>query len=143
MNLRQQAVYVVESELEQLLNEVVQTAGLQGFPDARALDIRTAVEEACRNALESTTGNTRPAIRFAWGLGQVTVSVKNTGPAFEIPHAKPDLHRKLSGQERPRGWGLYLIRTLADEIVVERRHDSNELRMTFKRRITVPGDDRG
>ena len=143
MNLRQQAVTIVEEELEQLLTEVMQTAGRHGFSEARALDIRTAIEEACRNALEHSSVNVRPSIRFAWGLAKVTVSVKSEGTPFEIPTTKPDLQRKLSGEERPRGWGLYLIRSLADEVSVETHRHKNELRMTFNHRTTVPGDDRG
>ncbi len=30
----------------------------------------------------------------------------------------PDLQRKLEGVQQPRGWGMLLIKTLVDEVVV-------------------------
>jgi anti-sigma regulatory factor (Ser/Thr protein kinase) len=52
--------------------------------------------------------DTRLAVRIAdFGTDQVT-------PEYE----EPDIDAKLEGKQSPRGWGLFLIKNMVDEINV-------------------------
>jgi anti-sigma regulatory factor (Ser/Thr protein kinase) len=46
----------------------------------------------------------------------------------------PDLEAKLSGQQSPRGWGLFLIRNMVDEMRVTTvpGHNVMELILRFE-----------
>lgn len=47
----------------------------------------------------------------------VAVSISDHGDRVVIPDvATPDLAAKLAGEESPRGWGLFLIRQMVDEM---------------------------
>ena len=56
----------------------------------------------------------------------IRVRISDEGGARPIPAAPvPDLEAKLAGEQTPRGWGLFLIRNMVDEMHVtgdERRH---------------------
>ncbi|HEX6677511.1 MAG TPA: SpoIIE family protein phosphatase [Actinomycetes bacterium] len=89
--------------------------------DAARLDkLGTAVAETIMNAAEH--GNKgRPelpvAIRVTASAGSVEVAVTDQGGDRPIAEAPvPDLQAKLAGVENPRGWGLFLIRNMVDDL---------------------------
>jgi anti-sigma regulatory factor (Ser/Thr protein kinase) len=94
-------------------------APLQLPPD-RLERLKTAVAEATMNAMEH--GNAfRPEIpvEFEVRASDAAVVVRITdrgggGPLLE-PQV-PDLEAKLAGLQTPRGWGLFLIRNMVDEV---------------------------
>jgi hypothetical protein len=49
----------------------------------------------------------------------------------------PNLDRKLSGDQGPRGWGLFLIRHMVDGMEVTAEGERRTIRLTI--RIPVPG----
>src|SRR5437899_8242916 len=50
---------------------------------------------------------------------QVIVRITDHGGGREIPEAThPDLEAKLAGLQKPRGWGLFLIKNMVDELRV-------------------------
>ena len=57
---------------------------------------------------------------------ELTVRITDQGGARPIPEAPaPDLDAKLAGEQTPRGWGLFLIRSMVDAMAVsgdERHH---------------------
>jgi serine/threonine-protein kinase RsbW len=93
-------------------------AALMGFSEDRIEDLKTAVAEACINAIEH--GN-----QLNNGLS-VGVVLSNTDDQLEVkviddgagvkkaPHA-PDIDRKMHGEEDTRGMGMFLIQALVDE----------------------------
>jgi len=93
-------------------------AALMGFSEDRIEDLKTAVAEACINAIEH--GN-----QLNNGLS-VGVVLSNTDDELEVkviddgvgvkkaPHA-PDIDRKMHGEEDTRGMGMFLIQALVDE----------------------------
>ncbi len=87
---------------------------------ARLEKLRTAVAETIMNAAEH--GNKgRPelpvAIRVTASGGSLEVAVTDQGGARPIAEAPvPDLQAKLAGDENPRGWGLFLIRNMVDDL---------------------------
>lgn len=93
-------------------------AKLMGFKDDRVDDLKTAVAEACINAIEH--GN---LLNEALSVGVVLSTVDDTlevkviddGKGLKSLPPKPDIDRKIHGEEDPRGMGMFLIQALVDE----------------------------
>jgi serine phosphatase RsbU (regulator of sigma subunit)/anti-sigma regulatory factor (Ser/Thr protein kinase) len=91
-----------------------------GLPTDRLERLKTAVGEATMNAMEH--GNeyrpeTPVTIRVTTSAEQVKVEITDLGGEREIPDpVLPDLDAKLAGEQTPRGWGLFLIRNMVDEL---------------------------
>lgn len=89
---------------------------------ARLEQLKTAVSEAVMNAIEH--GNESRAelpveIAARASESELIVAVSDQGGAQEIPEAEtPDLEAKLEGLQTPRGWGLFLIRNMVDDVRV-------------------------
>ena len=48
---------------------------------------------------------------------ELTVSITDKGANQAIPEAEaPDLVAKLAGRQSPRGWGLFLIQKMVDDM---------------------------
>jgi serine/threonine-protein kinase RsbW len=93
-------------------------AKLRGFPDDRIEDLKTAVAEACINAIEH--GN-RLNEKLSVGVvlraepDAIEVKVIDDGTGIKKQPVKPDIDRKMHGEEDPRGMGMFLIQALVDE----------------------------
>jgi serine/threonine-protein kinase RsbW len=93
-------------------------AKLMGFKEERVEDLKTAVAEACINAIEH--GN---LLNEALSVGVVLSTVDDTlevkviddGKGLKALPPKPDIDRKIHGEEDPRGMGMFLIQALVDE----------------------------
>lgn len=95
-------------------------AQLAGFSPDRIEDLKTAVAEACINAIEHGNGGESPApvgIVLSLHPGELEVKVIDNGTGMQTPVSlqAPDIARKISGEEAARGMGMFLIRTLVDE----------------------------
>jgi serine/threonine-protein kinase RsbW len=93
-------------------------AKLMGFPDDRVEDLKTAVAEACINAIEH--GNRlneklSVGVVLSAGADELEVKVIDDGKGMSTQPAKPDIDRKMLGEEDPRGMGMFLIQALVDE----------------------------
>ena len=94
-------------------------AKLVGFSDDRIEDLKTAVAEACINAMEhGNQMNTSVPVGIVLSIhqGELEVKVIDDGIGMNAPHAAPDIDRKMSGEEDPRGMGMFLIQSLVDEV---------------------------
>ncbi len=93
-------------------------AKLMGFPDDRVEDLKTPVAEACINAIEH--GN-RLNEKLSVGVvlraepDALEVKVIDDGAGIDRKPSKPDIDRKMHGEEAPRGMGMFLIQALVDE----------------------------
>jgi serine/threonine-protein kinase RsbW len=93
-------------------------AKLRGFPDDRIEDLKTAVSEACINAIEH--GN-RLNEKLSVGVvlraepDSIEVKVIDDGSGIKKQPSKPDIDRKMHGEENARGMGMFLIQALVDE----------------------------
>ena len=93
-------------------------AKLRGFPEDRIEDLKTAVAEACINAIEH--GN-RLNEKLSVGVvlraesDSLEVKVIDDGSGIKKQPAKPDIDRKMHGEEDARGMGMFLIQALVDE----------------------------
>jgi serine/threonine-protein kinase RsbW len=93
-------------------------AKLMGFREDRVEDLKTAVAEACINAIEH--GN-RMNEKLSVGVvlsaqaDSLEVKVIDDGKGMKAKPHKPDIDRKIHGEEDPRGMGMFLIQSLVDE----------------------------
>ena len=94
-----------------------------GLTEQRLERLKTAVAEATMNAMEH--GNEyRPEvpvkIRVLSSETDLSVSITDQGgsPVPDPDKEAPDLEAKLEGLQTPRGWGLFLIKNMVDEMHV-------------------------
>jgi serine/threonine-protein kinase RsbW len=119
---------------KEALHCVGQFAARCGFPEERVLDMRTAVEEAVLNAIEHGLLRERGSsfrIDCSFEKGVLEIHVSHRGARFTPPEVVPDIHAKMDGRDSPRGWGVYLIHQLSDEVVFEEMEGRNVVRMRF------------
>jgi serine/threonine-protein kinase RsbW len=93
-------------------------AKLMGFPDNRIDDLKTAVAEACINAIEHGNRlNEKLSVGVVLSAGEDSLEVKviDDGKGMSTQPAKPDIDRKMHGEEDARGMGMFLIQALVDE----------------------------
>jgi serine phosphatase RsbU (regulator of sigma subunit)/anti-sigma regulatory factor (Ser/Thr protein kinase) len=111
--------------------------------DDRLERLKTAVGEATMNAMEhgSQYRADRPvSIRVLAGGGNVRVQITDLGGAPpEREREVPDLEAKPDGLQRPRGWGLFLIENMVDDM----RETSAAGRHTLELALRLEGADDG
>jgi anti-sigma regulatory factor (Ser/Thr protein kinase) len=62
------------------------------------------------------------------------VRVSDHGGDREIPEAvTPDIEAKLAGEQTPRGWGLFLIEQMVDEVNNSRENGSHIVELVMNR----------
>ena len=116
-----------------VMDRVAESVADVDIDDTRRERLKTAVSEAAMNAIEH--GNRFQAelpVAVAVSLDGRNLSVRITdhGGGRDIPEAEtPDLDAKLEGKQTPRGWGLFLIKNMVDEMHVssDGTHHSIEL----------------
>jgi anti-sigma regulatory factor (Ser/Thr protein kinase) len=107
----------------------------EGLSDAQLERLATAVAEATMNAIEH--GNqSRPELPVEVEVTRATdgVVVTITDQGGAPPEAEPevpDLVEKLAGRQRTRGWGLFLIENMVDEMDVSVDGSSHTVRLTM------------
>jgi anti-sigma regulatory factor (Ser/Thr protein kinase) len=102
------------------ISGVVRAVEPLGLPAARLQRLETAVGEAAMNAIEHGNQN-RPelpvTVRVAATGRELSVRITDQGGDRPLPQdGAPDLEAKLQGLQGPRGWGLFLIRNMVDEL---------------------------
>lgn len=105
---------------ERLAMELVAEAVKDQLPPARLEQLKTAVAEAVLNAIEHGTqaqGDESVFVQVLAGPNRICVRIIDLGEGGPInPPEKPDIDRKLAGEQSPRGWGLFLIENMVDEL---------------------------
>ncbi len=90
-----------------------------GLNEARLKRLETAVAEATMNAMEHGNGyrdDLFVTVRVLTDADTVRVQISDHGGApADRDSEVPDLEAKLAGLQRPRGWGLFLIKNMVDE----------------------------
>jgi serine phosphatase RsbU (regulator of sigma subunit)/anti-sigma regulatory factor (Ser/Thr protein kinase) len=118
-------------------------AGL-GISDARVQRLKTAVGEATMNAMEhgSEYRDDRPvSIKVLQADDSVMVQVTDRGGGTELtPAEAPDLEAKLAGEQKPRGWGLFLIEKMVDEARVTGEGGKRTLELVLRLQGGDDGD---
>lgn len=94
-------------------------ARLMGFPENRIEDLKTAIAEACINAMEhgnQLNDKLSVGVVLSATENQLEVKVMDNGTGILKQPPKPDIDRKMHGEEDPRGMGMFLIQALVDEV---------------------------
>ena len=121
MNARRSVEVRLPSELgfeKVAMSTAAGMAQMMGFSQDRIEDLKTAVAEACINAIEH--GN-RHDDRLSVGVqlstteSELEVRVSDEGFGLDEVPEEPDIHRKMTGEEETRGMGMFLIQALVDE----------------------------
>ncbi len=100
------------------MNTAASAARLMGFTDERIEDLKTAIAEACINAMEH--GNKfdeslRVGVILSMSEDSLEVKVLDTGAGAQQRTVAPDIDRKMHEEEQARGMGMFLIQSLVDE----------------------------
>lgn len=85
-----------------------------GFLEEDISDIRLAAGEALSNAVEhgSETGRRAFAVECTFDGDKLTIDIQDSGPGFPEPSDQPT----VQPNDRGRGFGIFLMRRLMDEV---------------------------
>ena len=111
-------------------------AKMAGFAPERIEDLKTAVAEACLNAIEHGNKDhpdTRVLVTMNFKDNRFSVSVKDGGNG--IPRLPKDktVMQSIEKLEPPKGLGTYLIKQLVDEVEFNNMtKDGHAVKMVIK-----------
>lgn len=99
--------------------------------------LKTAVGETVMNAIEHGNDN-RPELDVDVEVSAtnhaVIVRVTDQGRDRVIPEAEtPDIEAKIAGEQTPRGWGLFLIEQMVDEVRSESNDGAHTVELVMNR----------
>ncbi len=109
-----------------VMERVASVAKEIGFTDNRIEDLKTAVSEACLNAIEhgnEMNTSTKVGIYLSINKTKLKVSVEDVGKGIREKVNEPNIDNKIEGSESPRGWGIFLIKRLIGDIKFEPKSD--------------------
>ncbi len=105
-----------------VMENVAEALASFNLPQARMERLKTAVAEATMNAIEHGNQNRAELpVDVAVLASDHQLAVRITDQGGHTPIAakeEPNLEAKLEGLQSPRGWGLFLIKNLVDELRV-------------------------
>ncbi len=111
------------------------------LPGRQVDRLKTAVGEATMNAIEHGNRNHPDLavdIEVVLSGDEIIVAITDRGGRGDAGRIDegggevPDLGRKLSGEQGPRGWGLHLIRHMVDGMEVTTSGDRRTVRLTMR-----------
>ena len=111
-------------------------AKMAGFAPQRIEDLKTAVAEACLNAIEhgnKSHPDTRVLVTMDFKDDRFSVLVKDGGNG--IPRLPRDrtVMRRIENLKPPKGLGIYLIKQLVDEVEFNKMtKDGHTVKMVIK-----------
>jgi serine phosphatase RsbU (regulator of sigma subunit)/anti-sigma regulatory factor (Ser/Thr protein kinase) len=119
------------------IDRVAEAIGPIGLAPSRLEKLKTAVGETVMNAIEHGNENDpdlEVVVRVSATADFLRVKVTDQGGEREIPEAiTPDLEAKLSGEQTPRGWGLFLIGQMVDEVNTARENGHHIVELVMSR----------
>ncbi len=114
-------------------------AKIVGFLPERIEDLKTAVSEACLNAMEHGNKNhpdTRVIINMNYRDHVFSVSVMDQGEGIQELFddiEQPDITKKIENLQTPRGLGMFLIKQLVDHVEFNQiTNEGHMVRMILK-----------
>lgn len=99
--------------------------------------LKTAVSESVMNAIEH--GNrSRPDlpvdIEVLADEESVVIRVTDRGSGPDSAAITPDIEAKIAGEQSPRGWGLFLIEQMVDEVRAYEQDGTHTLELIIERK---------
>ncbi len=119
------------------MNRVAAVVAPLGLETPRLERLKTAVAETVMNAIEYGSQG-RPDVpvdvRVDADDGSIRIRVTDRALSGPVPDAEaPDLEAKLEGRQKPRGWGLFLIRHMVDAMDVSTADGMQTVTLTLSR----------
>ena len=141
-NLADFALPSVPGNERRAIEEVATAVSGLGLPERTLERLKTAVAEATMNAMEhGNRYNPEVPVKIqVWRLEECLLVriVDRGGAPLPSPNAElPDLEAKLEGAQSPRGWGLFLIQNMVDEMRVSGNPDHHTIELV----INLKGED--
>jgi serine/threonine-protein kinase RsbW len=109
-----------------------------GFAPDRVEDLKTAVSEACINAIchgNRLDATTKVLVVLTIEDTRLAIDVKDEGQGGPPPgeFEVPDIEKQIAGLQAPGGFGLFVIRHLVDEaeFIVPETGAGNQFRMVI------------
>ena len=107
-----------------------------GFPRERVEDLKTAVSEACLNAMEhgnKLVPDARVVVTMIYEDGILSVSVVDEGKGIEVIPEEPNVLQKIGNLQSPQGLGIFLIKRLVDQVEFNKMtNEGHMVRMVLK-----------
>jgi len=106
------------------MDRVAEAVAEVGLEPARLERLKTAVSETAMNAIEyGSLGSPDVPIEIVVTVGPADLRVAITDRALGGPipvegAEEPDLDAKLGGLQKPRGWGMFLVRHMVDQVEI-------------------------
>ena len=111
-------------------------AKMAGFTPQRIEDLKTAVAEACLNAIEHGNKNhpdTRVLVTMNFKDDRFSVSVKDGGNGISRLPRDKTVMRRIENLEPTKGLGIFLIKQLMDEVEFNKMtKDGHSVKMVIK-----------
>ncbi len=107
-------------------------ARMMSFSLDRIDDLKTAVSEACLNAIEHGNEHQKTEkvlVTLTMDESKLQVDVRDKGKKFKSKMVNPSIEEKLQGKSPPRGWGMFLIKKLVDKVEFASGPEGNVTRM--------------
>ena len=113
----------IQGNEREAMDRVAAAVADLGLPSQRLERLKTAVSETAMNAIEyGSQGRDDVPFDVEVAVSPVDVVVRVTDHALSGPvptdAETPDIERKLAGEQKPRGWGLFLIEHMVDAMDV-------------------------
>ena len=103
------------------MDSVASVARTMGFSPAQVEDLKTAVSEACLNAIDhgnKLNASMKVGVVLTMEKSKLQVTVRDEGRGIGSVGV-PSIEDKVEGRDEPRGWGTFLIKSLMDEVEFE------------------------
>ena len=100
------------------MNTAASVGRIMGFPEDRIEDLKTAIAEACINAIEhgnKLNETLLVGVTLSMTTESLEVRVQDTGTGPKFPVEVPDIDKKMHEEQKSRGMGMFLIQALVDE----------------------------
>jgi serine/threonine-protein kinase RsbW len=124
-------------------NAAATVAEQMGFSADRIEDLKTAVSEACMNAVQhGNNGDSTATIKVVMRAESARLSVLvNDGGKKPLPNLPPTAPQE---PHRDHGWGLFFINELMDHVSFQRLPDGgNQMLMVVHLATAQPGIEHG
>ena len=128
------------------MDRVAAAVGELGLPPDRLERLKTAVSEAAMNAIEYGSQGRADVpvdVEVAATPTEIVVRITDRARSGGLPTTveAPDLERKLAGEQKPRGWGLFLIEHMVDamEVTTDEATATQTVTLRMRREETSDG----
>jgi anti-sigma regulatory factor (Ser/Thr protein kinase) len=132
------AVSSIEGNEVLAIARVAEAVGSLGLRGPQLERLKTAVGETVMNAIEHGNENDSSLdvnVEVKATAAAVRIRVSDHGGDTVMPDVEtPDLEAKLAGEQTPRGWGLFLIEKMVDEVRIENQDGTHIVELVMNRK---------